>query len=189
MILGSALVAGLFLSPPAPSRGNWAAGIALRPEIASKGDGLGFQSIFRWRFARNFGLDTVGRSTLSTARDPGIPDQFYLALGAGVAWFEREYVNQWSWRAAARLTHVHHAPRESWEDTPGLNLAGDSGGGVQHRSGAELAVGVTAPSLTRLWGESLRWEVELQAGALPSSTHFEWTGGLALALIIDAVEE
>lgn len=189
MIIGGALVAGLFLSPPAPYRGKWAAGLALRPEVAARGEGLGFQSIFRYRFSDRFALDTVGRSTLSWAREPGEADQLYLALGAGIAWYEREMVHRWSWRAAARLTHVHHASLESWAGTPGLNIAGDSGGGVAHRSGGELAVGVTAPSLTRLWGESLRWEVELQAGALPSSDHFAWTGGLALALIIDAVEE
>jgi hypothetical protein len=200
MIAALPLLLGL-LSPPGdrpeiecrypckdcPKRGKWSAGLGIRPELAAGGSGLGFQSMFRYRFAPNWSLDTAGRSVHSVAQDAGDPDQFYLALIIGLGWLEDVPPTEWTLRTSARFTHVHHATVDSWKDTPFANLAGDSDGGVEHRSGAELAVGAVAPMLTDLWGEGLRWEIELQGGVLPSSSHFEWTAGLTVGLLIDSI--
>ena len=118
----------------------------------------------------------------------GEDDELYLALGAGVGFEGGAALDAWSPRAALRFTHVHHAPLESWGDTPFSNVAGDSSGGVRHRSGAEAAVGLVAPSITDLWGQALRWELELSGGVLPSSSHFAWTTALVVGLSLDSVQ-
>lgn len=182
-------VAAPSATPSVTERGSWSAGLGIRPEHASGGTGFGFQSAFRYRFTPTIALDTVGRSVWSPARDAGDDDQFYLALAAGLAWVEADAPSRWATRVSGRLTHVHHATVDSWRDTPGSNLAGDSDGGVEHRSGFELAVGAIAPGFTGLWGQNLRWEIELQAGYLPSSEPFKWTAGLTLGLLIDSVKE
>ena len=188
MIGALPLLIGLALEPPPMDhRGRWSAGLGLRTELAAGGIGPGFQTMFRYRFARHFAFDALGRSTLSWASEAGDPDQLYLALGAGVAWIQNLTPSEWDFRTSLRLTHVHHAPTDSWLDTPGSNVAGDSTGGVQHRSGAEWAVGVLAPRLSRLWGHSLRWEIEAQLSTLPSSDHFVWASGLTVGLLIDSM--
>lgn len=188
MIVGLPLVLGMALSPPPPRPGSWSTGVGLRPALSAGGTGVGFQTMYRYRFTPNVALDTLGRSNLSWANAAGDADQFYLALGAGVAWQQAESVYQWAWRTSARFTHVHHASTDSWLDTPGANVAGDSSGGVAHRSGAEWAVGVIAPKMTDLWGQHLRWEIEAQVNTLPSSDHFVWAAGLTIGLVIDSVE-
>lgn len=189
MIAALPLMLGMALSPPPPRRGNWSAGLGVRPELSGGGLGLGFQTMYRYRFTPNIALDTLGRSTLSWAHDDGDPNELYLAIGAGVAWLEAADVYQWTWRTSARFTHVHHAATDSWLDTPGSNVAGDSSGGVRHRSGAEWAVGVLAPKFGDVWGQHLRWEIEAQLSTLPSSDHFVWATGLTFGFVIDSVEQ
>ena len=187
MIAALPLLIGLALQPPPMQhRGQWSTGLGLRTELAAGGIGPGFQTMFRYRFARHFAFDALGRSTLSWASAPSDPNQFYLALGAGVAWIQGLTAVEWDWRTSLRFTHIHHATTDSWLDTPGSNAAGDASGGVQHRSGAEWAVGVVAPKLTKLWGHNLRWEIEAQLSTLPSSDHFVWATGLTLGLLIDS---
>ncbi|MEZ4471201.1 MAG: hypothetical protein R3F60_10450 [bacterium] len=178
-------VAGAQAALAAPTRGPWTVGLALRPELAAEGAGLGTQASFRYRFTPTFSLDSVGRSTLSWGRAGG-EDELYAALGVGVGFELGDDLEAWSPRAALRLTHIHHATLESWGDTPYANAAGDSSGGVRHRSGFEGAVGLVAPTLTPLWGQALRWELELSAGLLPSSEHFAWMTALVIGLSLDA---
>ncbi|MCB9546993.1 MAG: hypothetical protein H6706_14225 [Myxococcales bacterium] len=189
-LLLSGLIATPALATPTdapPARGRWSVGLALRPELAAGGAGVGTQTSFRFRFTPAWSFDMVGRSLYSTGFE-GEDDELYLALGAGVGFEGGAALDAWSPRAALRFTHVHHAPLESWGDTPFSNVAGDSSGGVRHRSGAEAAVGLVAPSITDLWGQALRWELELSGGVLPSSSHFAWTTALVVGLSLDSVQ-
>jgi len=188
LLLFALLPLGAHAAEPARLRGPWTLAYGLRPELSAQGGGLGTQAAYRYRFAYGLAFDAVGRGGISRARVDAGADQFYLALGAGLGWESAAGLTDWSPRAALRFTHVHHATLESWKGTPGANLAGDSDGGVLHRSGAELALGLVAPELTDLWGQSLRWELELTGGILPSSEHFAWTTALVASFALDRVQ-
>ncbi|RMG19327.1 MAG: hypothetical protein D6729_05590 [Deltaproteobacteria bacterium] len=135
------------------------------PTLQMAGGGATGQLTVRYRFHPSFFVDGVGRSGIVVPKGFAPDDTFFLALAAGVGW--RVDLGQWIPRVALRFTHIHHATFESWHRTPWASLAGDSSGTVQHRSGAELAVGLRSATLNRLGNWGLFVDLEASAGVLP----------------------
>ncbi|MCA9539807.1 MAG: hypothetical protein KC620_13010, partial [Myxococcales bacterium] len=128
----------------AETQGPWSLGLALRPERVAEATGMGGQVHFRYRPLAALTIDGLTRSLVAFG-DGDTDDHLAISLGAGAAWTPVADLDAWAPRLGARFTHVHHATLASWEDTPFANLAGDSSGGVRHRSGVEAAVGLMAP--------------------------------------------
>ncbi|MFN3201074.1 MAG: hypothetical protein ACE366_21920 [Bradymonadia bacterium] len=165
-------------------RSPWSFSAGPRLEAAAEHGLGGSQAGARWRFSESFALDLVGRQGYLSSYEEGLGDHAYVALLAGITWQGADAGDGWTPNVSARLAHIHHATAESWAETPGANIAGDSNGGVEHRSGAELAVGLLGPRLYSGEGWHLRWSVELSGTTLPSSEVMGWsmglTGGVAL---------
>jgi hypothetical protein len=147
----------------------------------SGGIGSVSQLTGRYRFARHWYMDIVGRSGTVFAGSASA-DQFYFAMGVGPGFSTGEELDGWEFRASPRVTHVHHASFDSWGETPWSNLAGDSNGGVRHRSGAELAVGVSGPQFGRIGDLRFLWSADVMAGVLPSSEEMKFGAGALLGL-------
>jgi hypothetical protein len=135
----------------------------------------------RFRFADHWYIDAVGKSG-AVFDGLSSDDQLFLGLAVGPGWSSGEDRLGWELRVSPRLTHIHHASFASWSDTPGSNLAGDSNGGVSHRSGAELAVGVSGPELFRLGDSGVLWSVDVLGNYLPSSEPMEFGAGVVFGL-------
>ena len=167
-------------APAAPAdSASFTLGAQLRGDLAAGGGGGGGQLVFGWRLGERLALDAVGRA--GYLRAPAhLDDLLALSLALGPAW-ERALAPGWRGRATLRLTHVHHASVASWGATPGGNLAGDSSGGVRHRSGLEAALGLVGGDLGGP-RHRFEWSVELSAGWLPSSAELRYTGALAAGL-------
>lgn len=173
---------------PAPAlRDTWAIGFSLRPEFAPGGRGIGTHLALRYRLLDWLDLDLAGRGLLATAWDDTDDDELYVALVAGLAYAPLADVDRYAPRAALRFIHVHHATTQSWRDTPIANIAGDSDGGVRHRSGLEVALGLQGPRLFDLWDSAGRLDFELSGSMLPSSDFFRYTVALAIGLTLDGV--
>ncbi len=137
----------------------------------------------RYRFAEHWYVDVIGKSG-AVLSDLSADDQLFLGLGAGPGFSTGEDLDGWELRVSPRLTHIHHATFGSWGDTPFANLAGDSNGGVSHRSGAELAVGVNGPQFGQ-WGDlSFLWSADAIANYLPSSEAMRFGVGAVLGLSV-----
>lgn len=134
----------------------------------SSGSGPTGQLTLRYSPFEHLVVDVTGRSGAVLNHFDGRDTYFgTLLLGAGLSsGMSRQ---GWQVRLVPRLMHVHHATGASWLDTPGANVAGDSSGGVLHRSGAELGLGVTSPPFGSLGQYSLIWDAEINAGVLPAS--------------------
>lgn len=191
LALSSSLIAALAapaLAEPTPAlRDTWAIGFALRPEIAPGGRGIGTHLTLRYRLLDWLDLDLAGRGLLATAWDDTDDDELYVALVAGLAYAPIADVDRYAPRAGLRFIHVHHATTQSWSDTPIANIAGDSDGGVRHRSGLEVALGLQGPRLFDLWDSAGRLDFELSGSMLPSSDYFQYTVALAIGLVLDGV--
>ena len=135
----------------------------------------------RYRFTPRLYLDIVGKSGQLFARS-SYDNQLYLALGAGAGISTGEAPNGWEFRFSPRVTHVHHASTDSWRETPLSNLAGDSDGGVQHRSGVELAAGVTGPQFGSFRSRRFLWSADLLVDFLPSSDEMEFGVGAVVGI-------
>ena len=122
----------------------------------------------RLRLRDHFFVDIVGKSGQLFAED-NLPNHLYLALGVGPGLSTGPGLDRWEVRLSPRFTHVHHASTDSWRATPFKNLTGDSGGGVEHRSGIELALGVTSPAKGSLRNVQMIWSADLLLNHLPSS--------------------
>ncbi len=183
------LALALTLTTPALAapRGDWALGAALGAEGSAAVAGARTQASGRWRFADAWSVDLAGRSASLGAQDPAVDDQIYLALLAGVAWTPLTDADDGAPRVALRFAHVHHAPTESWEATPFANLAGDSSGGVVHRSGAELAVGYTTGAGWRLGDWAMNLDFEATFAALPGSDALGVSGALNVGVVFESL--
>lgn len=182
-VMCSTLILAPSFASGAPS--NWRLSGGVRAEAAAEGGLGGGQLGARWRFAESWGLDLVGRTGyLSAYNAEDGDDHAYLGLLAGVSWLMAEG-DHWSPALGLRFAHIHHAPLGSWRHTPGANLAGDSNGGVRHRSGAELALSVAGPTLYQSPGWRVRWHLEATGGALPASEMMAWMAGLTIGLTVE----
>ena len=145
----------------------------------------GFSSVgqltMRYRFAENFYADVVGRSGTVHARSQ-FEDQFYLALAAGPGITTGEAPDGWEFRLSPRVTHVHHATTASWRATPIANMLGDSDGGVEHRTGLELALGVTGSRFGRLGQRRFIWSADVITNLLPSSDVMRYGVGAVVGI-------
>jgi hypothetical protein len=149
--------------------------------IHSGGSGPTTQLTLRYQLLEYLVMDATGRSgTVLINRDGQDPYFAALLIGAGVS--TGRLLHNWELRLTPRFMHVHHAPGQSWLDTPGANLSGDSSGSVVHRSGAELAMGVTFPATGAIGPYRLLWSAELNAGLLPSSEEMARSIGFLIAL-------
>lgn len=137
----------------------------------------------RYRFAEHWYVDVIGKSG-AVLTDLSADDQLYLGLGVGPGLSTGEDLDGWELRVSPRFTHIHHATFGSWGDTPFANLAGDSNGGVSHRSGAELAVGVNGPQLGQLGDLRFLWSADAIANYLPSSEPMRFGLGAVLGLSV-----
>ncbi len=126
------------------------------------------QLTFRFRFADHFYADAVGKSG-HVLGSSNYENQFYVALAIGPGMSTGESLDSWEFRLSPRFTHVHHATTASWRDTPFANALGDSDGGVEHRSGLELALGATAPRLGSIRSYRMIWSADIIGNYLPSS--------------------
>jgi hypothetical protein len=135
----------------------------------------------RYRFADHWYVDVMGKSGAVLADLSG-DDQLFLGLGVGPGFSTGEDLDGWEFRVSPRFTHIHHASFKSWGNTPGSNLAGDSNGGVSHRSGAELAVGVNGPQFGQLGDLRFLWNVDALANYLPSSVAMRFGVGAVVGL-------
>lgn len=125
--------------------------------------------VARFRLTEQWFVDVVGTSGAVLDNFDG-GDQFFLGLAAGPGFSTGEKPAGWELRISPRLTHIHHASFRSWGDTPAANLAGDSNGGLQHRTGAQLAVGLAGPDINlMIWDLAVLWDVEILADVLPNS--------------------
>lgn len=99
-----------------------------------------------WGFHRVLALDVVGDSGFVPMPPTALPESskgnYWQRIGVGLRLESRRagvrpYVG-------LRLVHIHMAPVEVWQDHPVESLAGSSDVGLEHRSGAALAAGVSA---------------------------------------------
>ena len=154
--------------------------VAVHAEGASQVAGGRGQLAGRFSLWGPISAEVIGRSGTAYGHLARAPDQIYLALLGGLAWTPAGA--GFRPKLSLRAAHVHHATQASWGETPGANLAGDSSGGVVHRTGFEAGAALLTPRWWRLgdWRGGL--EVELTGGALPSSEAFGWTVGLGLGV-------
>jgi hypothetical protein len=131
----------------------------------------------RYRFHQRWFVDIVG-STGAVLNNLDGGDQFFVSLAAGPGFSTGENPAGWELRISPRFTHVHHATFSSWADTPGSNIAGDSNGGVHHRTGAQLALGVAGPDLNIFQTLAICWGTEVLADYLPNSSEMAMGAGL-----------
>lgn len=140
----------------------------------------------RYPLSDTWGLALGGRSGwlhsgLGCAGGP-CTDQLQLALLVGPAW-------HLPWRnshlyLSAQIAHVHHAAVRAWKQRPAANLAGDSSGDVQHRSGGELSAAMTWPPFWSGDKWALAIETAVLGGVLPSSPQLAWSAGLKVGIAL-----
>jgi hypothetical protein len=135
----------------------------------------------RYRFAEQWHVAIIGKSGAVLSELSG-GDQLFVGLGVGPGFSTGEDLDGWELRVSPRFTHIHHATFRSWGDTPISNVAGDSDGGVSHRSGAELALGVNGPQFGRLGDLRFLWSVDALASYLPSSAPMRFGVGAVFGL-------
>lgn len=140
----------------------------------------------RYPLSEHWGLALTGRSGwlhgTAGCGSGSCSDQLQLAILIGAtgqrSWGQRQL------HISAQVAHVHHTAVAAWQMRPLANLAGDSSGSVQHRSGGELSVGLTSAPLLRgdRWG--LAVETAVSGSVLPSSAQFSWAAGIKLGVAL-----
>lgn len=160
------------------------------PMMAAQGNGVLGDLALRYPLGHRWGVQIAGRSgwlqaqtpCLGAAPNQNCASQGQLALLVGPTWTTA--LGERTLHASVLLAHVHHTATANWQASPVANAAGDSSGDVQHRSGAEFQIGLSSAP----WSVSDRWalalELELNAGILPSSQVFAWSGGAQLGLAV-----
>ncbi len=180
------LTAALALTPAPASANEMTISLGLGGQLSAGGAGGTGSSGFRYRFTDRFGVQVAGQvGHLTATGASGEDDQLFLGLAVGPMLSTGTAPHGWEGLAFLHLTHVHTASVASWERTPGANLAGDSSGGVHHRSGLELGLGVIGPALADHGeGTHVVWEADLIGAVLPSSEPLAWTMALRLSLAL-----
>lgn len=144
-----------------------------------------FQATVRYRFHEHWYVDAVGMTGgVHRAFDPTWSDPLYNAIAIGPGFSNGEQQHGWEWRVSLRGTHVHHAPAQSWRENFWANLIADDSGDVRHRSGAELAAGVTGPRAGDLWDRQLIWSSDVVLSLLPTSEPMFFGAGLVFSFSI-----
>lgn len=142
-----------------------------------------FQLTVRYRFLANWYVDVVGMTGgVHSQFGYSGSDQQYSALALGPGYSTGEDREGWEFRVSPRFSHVHHATFESWGDHFWANLTADSDGAVRHRSGAELAIGLTGPRFGQFLGGRFIWTADVVGNFLPSSDEMTYGLGVVLGL-------
>lgn len=144
------------------------------------GIGTVHQASVRYHLVWGFSLELVGRSgTIFYDTSDFGRNQFYVAFVPGVSWALFSSESGWEGRLSARFTHVHHTSIDNWAKDPFGNILAQTGTDVEHRSGAELALGLTYKAASiGSWYFTL--EAEAFVMHLPTSPVMEWTGGVMI---------
>ena len=143
------------------------------------------QLTVRYRFVEQWYLDVVGKTGgvhrgLGWAGD----DHLYNAIAVGPGFSTGEEPDGWEFRISPRFTHIHHTTTDNWRDDYWTNLIADSSGDVEHRSGAELALGVTGPRFFRVLERELIWSGDIMFSVLPTSDIMRFGAGFVLGLSV-----
>ncbi len=115
---------------------------------------------------------------------PSMQDHGYGAVALGPGLSSGETPDGWEFRASPRFTHVHHTTYENWRNNFWANMVADSDGDVRHRSGAELALGVTGPRFGELWDRQFVINTDAVVSWLPTSDIMTWGAGLMVGMTL-----